>query len=177
MRKRILITIALCLALLLSGCAKLVSTEYETVEVTIIDKYHRDMYITYLKAGNTNITQIHPAEYYIGVEYDNVRYVISGSDTYNQYKDKVGEKTTGTLEIRTYDNDTVRYAIKELAVIEEGGVRMQEKEIHIKVTSEGTKEYTEEVKKIKESMEELTAIVEQLNKSLKEFAELREKLF
>ena len=121
MRKRILITIALSLALLLSGCAKLVSTEYETVEVTIIDEYHRGMYITYLKVNKIMIPQIHPDEYYIGVEYDNVRYVISGNDTYNQYKDKVGEKTTGTLEIRTYDNDTVHYAIKELAVTEEEG--------------------------------------------------------
>ena len=30
----------------LTGCAKLVNTEYKNVEVEIVDEYHRGMYIT-----------------------------------------------------------------------------------------------------------------------------------
>lgn len=98
----------------LVGCAKLISTEYENVEVNIIDEYHRGMYVTHIRAGKTTTMVTHPAVHRITVEYNNVEYTISGSDTYNKYKDKVGQTTTGTLEIRTYDDGTIKYNITEL---------------------------------------------------------------
>lgn len=98
----------------LTGCAKCISTEYENVEVNIVDEYHRGMYVTPIRAGKVTTMVTHPAVYRITVEYNGVEYTISGSDTYNKYKDMVGQTTTGTLEIRTYDNGSVRYDITSL---------------------------------------------------------------
>ena len=103
-----------CLMFSLAGCAKLINTEYENVEVNIVDKYHRGMYMTPIRTGKVTTMVTHPAVYRITVEYKGVEYTISGSDTYNKYKGKVGQTATGTLEIRTYDDGTVRYDITEL---------------------------------------------------------------
>lgn len=98
----------------LVGCAKLVSTECENVEVNIVDEYHKGMYMTPVFNGKTTTMITHPAVYRITVEYNGVEYTISGSDTYNKYKEKVGQTATGTLEIRTYDDGTVKYDITAL---------------------------------------------------------------
>ena len=69
------------------------------------------MYMTPVFNGKTTTMITHPAVYRITVEYNGVEYTISGSDTYNKYKEKVGKTTIGTLEIRTYDDGTVKYDI------------------------------------------------------------------
>lgn len=99
---------------LLSGCAKLINTEYQDVEVTITDEYHRGSYPTPMRCGGTIIMITHPAVYRITVEYNNIEYTISGKETYNKYKDNVGQITTGTLKISTYDDGTVKYDITNL---------------------------------------------------------------
>lgn len=113
-KKVISILAIMCLMFSLVGCAKCISTEYENVEVNIVDEYHRGMYTTPMRVGKVTTIQTHPAVYRITVEYNDVEYTISGSDTYNKYKDKVGQTTIGTLEIRTYDDGSVRYDITSL---------------------------------------------------------------
>lgn len=100
----------------LVGCAKCISTETSTVQVKITDEYHRAAYVTmhYNLVTKTMLPQSHPAVHRIIVEYDGVEYDISGSDTYNKYSNKVGEYTNGTLQIKKYDDGTVRYNIIEL---------------------------------------------------------------
>ena len=98
----------------LTGCAKLVNTECENVEVIIVDKYYREMYMTPVFSGKTLTMITHPAVYRVTVEYNGVEYMISGSDTYKKYKEKIGQTAIGTLEIRTYDDGTVKYDITEL---------------------------------------------------------------
>ena len=41
-------------------------------------------------------------------------YTISGSATYDKYKNKIGQTTIGTLETRTYDDGTIKYGIVSL---------------------------------------------------------------
>ena len=103
-----------CFMFSLVGCEKLVSTECENVEVNIVDEYHRGMYVTPVFNGKTTTMITHPAVYRITVEYNGVEYTISGSDTYNKYKEKVGQIAIGTLQIRTYDDGTVKYDITAL---------------------------------------------------------------
>lgn len=98
----------------LVGCAKCISTEYENVEVTVVDKYHRGVWLQPMRVGKVTTMITHPAVWYITVEYNDVEYTVSGSDTYNKYKDKIGQTTIGELEIRTYDNGTVKYDIVSL---------------------------------------------------------------
>ena len=108
--------VIVCLMFSLVGCAKLVSTEYENVEVKITDVYYKPSYttMTYNAALKMPMVQSHPAVYRITVEYNNIEYTISDSDTYNKYKDKVEQTVVGTLRIRTYDDGTVKYDITKL---------------------------------------------------------------
>lgn len=98
----------------LAGCTECISTEYEDVEVTVVDKYHCGMWMQPVRCGKTTTYITHPAVYQITVEYDGIQYTISGSDTYRKYKDKINQTTTGKLEIRTYDDGTVKYDIVSL---------------------------------------------------------------
>ena len=98
----------------LVGCAKCISTEYENVEVTVVDKYHRGMWIQPIRAGKVTTMITHPAVWRIAVEYNGVEYTISGRDTYNRYEDKIGQTAIGELEIKTYDDGTVKYDIVSL---------------------------------------------------------------
>lgn len=59
--------------------------------------------------GGHNGELCSPREIFVSVEY-----TISGSDTYNKYKEKVGQIAIGALEIRTYDDGTVKYDITAL---------------------------------------------------------------
>lgn len=109
-------TLLLSVVLIFSlvGCAKLVSTEYENVEVTIVDEYHRAMWLQPVIAGKVTTYITHPAVWEIIVEYNDVEYTIDDEDTYNKYKDKIGQTTIGELEIKTYDDGTVRNNIVSL---------------------------------------------------------------
>ena len=100
----------------LVGCTKCISTEYENVEVNIVDEYYKDSYTTveYNVALKMPMSKSHPAVYRITVKYNGVEYTISGSDTYNKYNDKVGQTAIGTLRIRNYDDGTTKYDIISL---------------------------------------------------------------
>ena len=116
-KKQILASLLLIVFLyVLAGCAKCISSEYENVEVTIVEEYHRPSYTTveYNVIFKQPMVKTVQAIYRISVEYDGVEYTFNGSDIYNRYKDKVGQSATGKLEIRTYDDGTVRYDIVSL---------------------------------------------------------------
>lgn len=106
----------ICVLCLLSlvGCAKCISTEYQTVEVKVVDEYHRGMYVTPMRVGKVTTMQTHPEVNRITVEYNGVEYSISGKETYKKYSERIGEYVNGTLEVRTYDDGTVRYDISSL---------------------------------------------------------------
>lgn len=114
MKKILTLIVAICFTLSMTGCAKCISTEYESVEVEIVDEYHRSAYFVPTRIGKVTHLRRHPAVYRITVKYDGIEYTISGSDTYNKYKDKVGQNTIASLEIRKYDNGTMKYDIKSL---------------------------------------------------------------
>ncbi len=115
LKNRIIILLLLMVLIFnFSGCAKYIGTKYENVEVTITDEYHRVMWIQPIRAGKVTTFITHPTIWQITVEYNGVEYTVSGSDTYNKYKDKIGQTTIGELEIKTYDNGTVKYDIVSL---------------------------------------------------------------
>lgn len=111
--KRFLLAVSLS-CLLLSGCKKLISTTNYTVQVKIVDKYHRAKYITPVFNGKTTTMIAHPAVYQITVEYKDVDYDISGYDTYNEYSNRIGEYVTGILEIKEYDDGSETHKIISL---------------------------------------------------------------
>ena len=96
------------------GCAKCIDTKYENVEVTIVDRYHRSMWMQPVRVGKVTTFITHPEVWHITVVYKDIQYTVSGRDAYNKYKDKIGQTTIGELEIRTFDNGTVKYDIVSL---------------------------------------------------------------
>ena len=114
--KNKILGIGLILVLLFTivGCAKCISTEYEVVEVTITDSYHRGPILRPVRVGKTTVIHTVPAVYQIMVEYDGVTYTFSGQDLYNTYKDKIGETTEGNLEIKKYDDGAIKHNIISL---------------------------------------------------------------
>lgn len=114
MKKILSIAVMLFLVIQLFGCAKCINTEYKNVEVTVVDKYHRGMYVVPMKIGKVTTMRTNPAVYRITVEYNGVEYSIKGKEIYEIYKDMVGKTVNATLEIKYYDNESVRYDIVEL---------------------------------------------------------------
>lgn len=113
--KRLLVFFMLIVVLvMLTGCAKVINTEYKEVNVKVTDKYHTAAYVTPIRAGKVTTMVTHPAVYRVYVEYDGVEYSLSGSGVYNKYKNKIGQTIKGKLEIDTYDDGTVRYNIVEI---------------------------------------------------------------
>lgn len=114
--RKIIVSIlsTLCLVFSLTGCAKCINTEYKTVEVEIVNEYFQDSYTTYMWTGKCTIPVHHSAEYEITVKYNGINYRFDGEDIYNKYKNKIGQTAMATLEIRTYDDGTVRYNITGL---------------------------------------------------------------
>ena len=112
--KKIIIGFLIIATIFLSGCAKLVDTKYEDVEIKIVDSYHRAMYTTPMKVGKVMSIITHPAIYHIMVEYNGIEYTINGSSTYYKYKDKVEQTAIGVLETRFYNDGSVKYNIIEL---------------------------------------------------------------
>jgi len=98
----------------LVGCASVISVEYEDVSVTIVDEYHRGAWAQPVFIGKIITVVRHPATWQITVEYNGVEYTVSGSDTYNKYKDKIGQTVIGELETKTYDDGTKKYDIVSL---------------------------------------------------------------
>ena len=96
--KKYFLLVLLIITFCLSGCSKVVSTEINDVEVSIVDKYYRSTYVSPVSTGKTVILVTHPATYQINVEYNGVEYTLYGSDTYNKYKYMVGQKTIGVLK-------------------------------------------------------------------------------
>lgn len=116
MKKLISILLAIVMVVCLCcGCAKLVSTEYETVDVTIVDEYRTGGYSVPMRVGKVTTMRWVPASYHIVVEYAGEKYTLTGYDTWEKYKGIVGEVVSATLEIRTYDDGDIRCKITGIA--------------------------------------------------------------
>lgn len=119
MKRTVSQLLAICMILSLSGCAKCISTNYQNVEVRIVDKYHRGMYFIPIHVGKTTNMIYYPAIYRITVEYDGTEYTISGRDIYEKYSERVGEFAVGCLRVRDYDDGTTEYDI--IGLSDKGG--------------------------------------------------------
>ena len=113
-RKLAILLLLIVLCMLTAACAKCIDTKQETVEVVITDEHYRGPYTTFAYSGKVMVPIHHAATYRITVEYNGVEYDVHGRDVYDAYKDRIGETVEGILEIRTYDDGTVKYEIVSL---------------------------------------------------------------
>lgn len=114
MKKTLSVILIVCILLAITSCAKLINTKYENVEVEITDIYYKNSYMVPMRVGKITTVRTQPAVYRTIVEHNGVEYSINGKETYDKYRDKVGEKTFATLEICIYDDGTVKKNIIKL---------------------------------------------------------------
>lgn len=105
-----------CIALLiliavvvsLTGCAKLIDTQEEVVEATIVNTRSYAGYYSYIKSDNSTIMQWHPARYYTTLEYNGISTDIFGSDLYSICHGKNGTTIQCILITESYDDGSVK---------------------------------------------------------------------
>ena len=97
-----------------TSCLKCISTEYKNIEVTIVDKHHRGMWMQPIRSGKVTTYITHPSVWKIAVRYNGIEYTIDDVQTYNKYADKIGQTAIGKLEIKTYADGGVKYNIISL---------------------------------------------------------------
>ena len=72
--------ILIAVAVSLTGCAKIIDTQTEAVEATIVETRYHAGYYTYIKSGNTTIMQWNPPRYYTTLRYNDIIEDIYGSE-------------------------------------------------------------------------------------------------
>ncbi len=105
---------AVVMIMCFAGCAKPVSTEYDMVDVTVVKTYYKQGYIDLVYDGQGFMQACYPEIYRVTVKYKGVNYSINGRDTYLRYKDREGETVKAILEIKTYEDGTIKQDITEL---------------------------------------------------------------
>lgn len=113
-KKVLSITTVLILVLTLAGCAKCINTEYQDIEVRIVDAEYRPVLSTGTYQSKKRRTRRTLPKYEVVVEYEGAEYKFIDFKTYRAYKDLVGETVPATLRVRTYDDGTVKYNIESL---------------------------------------------------------------
>ena len=112
MKKFVLFTVILTFAIFIPKIIEEMLTankEYLDVEVVIVDVDYRPGSV--IPTGNTFVSIA--ADYDVTVRYDEKDYVIDSREAYYTYKDKIGQKATGVLEIREYiDGNEAKDIIK-----------------------------------------------------------------
>lgn len=89
----------------LGGCAKIINTEIEVVEATIIDVDRDPM----MKIGST----FRPADYDILIKYNDVETWIDVSRReYNEYKKIIGTTIEVNLVTNYYEDNTIKQYLK-----------------------------------------------------------------
>lgn len=97
-------------SILLTGCAKLLNTESETVEAEVVDTYHRNMMILPRKVGNITIMTTYPARYEVTIQYNNIKTTIKSQELYERVK--VGDKVSCTLITKYYDDNSIEQELE-----------------------------------------------------------------
>lgn len=104
-----LVVIMICLCFV--GCAKCIGTETSKEQVEIVDTYHKGAWIQPINAGKVSTFIHHPAVYQVIVFYNDVEYKVNGKETYDKYKNRLGETVGATIEKNSYDDGTVKYSV------------------------------------------------------------------
>ena len=90
----ILLILVVCL---LTGCKKCISTETSTIQVQIVDATYVPGYNTVIPVGKTMTLIYHPANYFIDVKYDDIKYSLYGYEIYQKKKRNIRYSQTRAI--------------------------------------------------------------------------------
>lgn len=108
MRRILGLILLIAVVVSLIGCAKIIDTQTETVEATIVETRFYAGYYTPIKSGNTTIMQWHAPRYYTTLRYNDITEDIYGSELYSICHGKDGDTIQCSLITETYDDGTVK---------------------------------------------------------------------
>ena len=108
--KKLIMMILIC-SIFFTGCSEIISEERLDIAVTVTDSHYSGAWTSIIPVGDIYVTTYYDAEYYIYLTYEGKEYSINDEDTYNKYKDKVGEDVKATLVVEKYDNTTTKSKI------------------------------------------------------------------
>lgn len=116
MKKILILLIVIIFTISLTACGPTVTlTEYDDVEVELIELYYKPPIVTPVRAGKVTVMTTQPAIYRVTVKFSEKEYKVYGSKNYNLCKNK--EKYTklkAVLETKHYEDGTTSTSIKEL---------------------------------------------------------------
>lgn len=84
------------------------------VEVEIVDAKYYPETIMFNRVGKVNVPITTSSESIVTVKYNEETYDIDNSELYQKYKDKIGEKAIGILQITNYVDNSVEKEIIDL---------------------------------------------------------------
>lgn len=102
----LLILIAVVVSL--TGCAKLIDTQEELIEATIVDTYYKGAWIQMIPSGKTMIPISHPAKHEVILRYNEIQTTINNYDLYSICHGKNGTTIQCTLITKSYDDGSMK---------------------------------------------------------------------
>ena len=116
MKKRMLLITMLMVAVLASGCAKVVSSREYTAPVIIVGTYHRDAWTQLVWTGNSYMTIRHSEVDRVTVKSeDDVSYQLYGQNVYHLCHGRNGEYMTGHFTKIVHENGDVNIYLNEIS--------------------------------------------------------------
>ena len=82
--KRTILVLTLILCIFLTGCEKVVEEETVKIVATVVEKNHKKTFITFYTVGKTTVPQVHPEEFEVTLEYEDVIQTFDDEALYNR---------------------------------------------------------------------------------------------
>lgn len=114
MKKVVSILLIFIMIFCFCACAKVVSTQTNIVPVTIVNRFHSSSTVFPVIINNHVFMNVIPEKYCITVEFAAKEYEITGRETYEKFKDKIGETVNAKIETICFDDGIIKYNIVEL---------------------------------------------------------------
>lgn len=115
-----IIVMIVTLLFFLAGCKK-VTNIYELRTVAIIeDTYHKNAWTQFHYSASTkSMTTIHhPERNEVSIRYNGAVYTLNNENTYEYCKDKIGQSVPCILEVKEYNDGSLK---QEIAAVVLGG--------------------------------------------------------
>ena len=113
MKRLFAILLAILLVLTFAGCAEVKEQDSMLVPAILVDTHYKGMWIQPIISGKSVTMVTHPADYDLIFEHEGQRYNLDvDSETYNTYKNAVGQKFDMELVFTTYTDDTEKTILR-----------------------------------------------------------------
>ena len=113
MKRLFAILLVILLVLTFAGCAEVKEQDSILVPAILVDTHYKSMWLQPVVTGKSVTMIHHPADYDLIFECEGKRYNLDvDSETYNTYKNAVGQKFDMELVFTSYTDDTTETTLR-----------------------------------------------------------------